>query len=534
MSSEYLLSNARIVDGTGAPWYRGSVLVRDGEIAQVFQRRDPDVGDVETVSVDGNVVSPGFIDTHSHSDLQLFEDPTLAPKITQGITTEIIGLDGFSMAPIHGEQTAEEWAEQLSGLAGRVDLEWTWGDVDDYLDAIEANGVAPNVATLVGQGTVRFDVMGMDDRDPTDEELSVMCERVRTALDQGAFGLSTALVITPCSFADTEELAVLVRELEPYGRPFVAHIRSERAGIWEALDEFVDLGADADVPVHLSHFKLGGRPQHGKVDRATALVEASRERGIDFTADQYPYTASSTLLSYVLPPWVHAEGPEQAVAYLRDEKARERIRKDIEQYRIDGWDNPGAYSGWDNIVVTNVETESNERYEGMTIAEIGEARDADPIDAMMDLLAEENLSVSILNHFLAEEDVRDILASERVNVITDGLFGGSPHPRVYGAFPKVLGTYARDENLISLEEAVRKMTSLPARSLGLPRKGLVRPGLDADLVVFDPEAVESPATYETPKRRAKGVYHVVVNGEFVVENGEVTDATPGAVLRKDG
>jgi N-acyl-D-amino-acid deacylase len=313
----------------------------------------------------------------------------------------------------------------------------------------------------------------------------------------------------------------------------VAHIRSERAGIWEALAEFVDIGAEADVPVHLSHFKLGGPPQHGKVDRATALLESARERGVDFTADQYPYTASSTLLSYVLPPWVHAEGPEQAVAYLEDEDGRRRIRNDIEQYRIDGWDNPGAYSGWDNIVVTNVESESNEQYEGMTIADIGKERDTDAIDAMMDLLAEEELSVSILNHFLAEADVRGILACERVNVITDGLFGGSPHPRVYGAFPKVLGTYVRDENLLSLEEAIRKMTSLPSRSLGLPTKGVIRPGMDADIVVFDPAVVESPATYDTPKRSAKGIYHVIVNGRFVVEDGDVTEERPGEVLRRD-
>ncbi|PSP84845.1 N-acyl-D-amino acid deacylase [Halobacteriales archaeon QS_1_68_17] len=531
MALDTLFVDARIVDGTGAPWFRGSVGVRDGRVAFVRQVTDPNADAAERVDVDGDVLCPGFIDTHSHSDLRLFEDPTLAPKVRQGITTEVLGQDGFSMAPLYREGAAADWAEQLSGLAGRTDREWTWGSVGDYLDAVAADGVAPNVATLVGHGTVRFEVLGMDDRAPTDAEIVEMRGLVREALDDGALGLSTALVLAPCSYADTDELLALAGELRPFGRPFVAHIRSERGDIWAALDEFVDVGADVGVPLHLSHFKLGGPPQHGKTDRALALVEAARERGVDFTADQYPYTASSTLLSYVLPPWVHADGPEQAVAFLRDPDARERIRRDVEEYRIDGWDNPGAYSGWDNVVVTNVQSSDNEDLQGLSIAEIASSRDTDPVSAVCDLLAEEELGVSVLNHFIDEDDVRAILASERVNVITDGLFGGKPHPRVYGSFPKVLGTYVREENLLSLEAAIRKMTSLPARSMGLQRKGLVRPGMDADLVVLDPEAVGSPATYDDPKQFPRGIYDVFVGGEGVVRDGETTGATPGEPIR---
>lgn len=526
-----LLENARVVDGTGAPWFRGAVRLDDGEIADVSRVPEPTAGADTVLDVGGNVVAPGFIDTHSHSDLQLFDDPTLAPKVRQGITTELLGQDGFSMAPMYRDGGAEEWETQLAGLAGRVDQEWTWGSVDDYLEAIDESGVAPNVGTLVGHGAVRFNVLGMEDRDPTDAELAEMCNLVREGIEDGGFGLSTALVITPCSFADTAELTRLAGELAPYGRPFVAHIRSERGEIWNALDEFVDVGAAANVPVHLSHFKLGGPPQHGKADRALAFVEATRERGIDFSADQYPYTASNTLLSYVLPPWAHAEGPDQTLAYLRDEDARERIRADIERDRIDGWDNPGAYSGWDNVVVASVESEANADVEGESVAGLASRRDTHPVFAVCDLLAEEELGVSVINHFIDEGDVREILASERVNVITDGLFGGNPHPRVYGAFPRVLGTYVRDAGLLSLEEAVRKMTSLPARTMGLDRKGLIRPGMDADVVVFDPDIVSSPATYDQPRQHPKGIDHVIVDGEFVVRDDETTGRTPGEALR---
>lgn len=533
MGVDLLLENARIVDGTGAPWYHGSVGISNGTIETVKRGDVTEQDAEERLDIEGHMLAPGFIDTHSHSDLQLFEDPTLEPKIRQGITTEIVGQDGFSMAPLFRDGSHEEWADQLSGLAGRTDREWTWSGFDEYLGVIASQGVAPNVGSLVGHGTVRFDVMGMNDNAPSDEALEEMRSRVRHALTEGALGLSTALVIAPCSFAETAELQALASELHAYGRPFVAHIRSERAGIWSALDEFITVGETADIPLHLSHFKLGGPPQHGKADRALALIKAARERGIDFTADQYPYTASSTLLSYVLPPWVHAEGPQQTLAYLDDSQARERIKRDITQDRIDGWDNPGDYSGWENVVISNVASEQNSDLLGASIAAIATDRDTHPVDVVCDLLYEESLEVSILNHFIDEQDVRDILQSEWVNVITDGLFGGKPHPRVYGSFPKVLGTYVREENLLSMEMAVRKMTSLPARAMGLTDKGIIRPGMDADLVVFDPDTVASRATYDDPVQFPRGIDHVLVDGTFVVQERQVTGATPGSVLRAE-
>ncbi|RAW46356.1 D-aminoacylase, partial [Halorubrum sp. 48-1-W] len=250
--TDLLIENARVVDGTGAPWFRGAVSVDDGGIEAVHRGPPRDVDAETTVDADGRVVCPGFIDTHSHSDLELFEDPTLAPKLRQGITTEILGQDGFSMAPMYRDGGAEEWAKQLGALAGRADVDWTWGSVADYFDAVEGNGIAPNVALLVGHGTVRFDVLGMDDRAPTDDELDEMADLVTEALEDGAVGFSTGLIYTPCTYADTDEVRELAARLGPYGRPFVAHVRSEGRWIWEALDEFVDIGADENVPLHLS------------------------------------------------------------------------------------------------------------------------------------------------------------------------------------------------------------------------------------------------------------------------------------------
>jgi N-acyl-D-amino-acid deacylase len=529
MTYDIVLKNARIVDGTGSRWFHGAVAIVDETIAAISQQREPDWDASVTVDVDERVVAPGFIDTHSHSDLRLFSEPTLAPKLRQGITTEILGQDGFSMAPLYRDEAADEWRRQLGPLAGDTDVDWDWTSLEEYFDRVSANGIAPNVASLVGHGTVRFEVMGMTDRDPTSSELDEMRALVREALEQGAVGFSTGLVYTPCIYGSTEEVQALAGELAPFGRPFVAHIRSERRGIWEALDEFIDIGADEGI--HLSHFKLGDPPQHGLSEQILAVVETARDRGVDITADQYPYDASSTMLSYVLPPWVHADGPEQTLAHLRDEASRERIFVDVEDDRLPEWDNPGASSGWENVVLTHVGGDADSSLEGQSIAAIATDWGVSPIEAACEILVDAGLEVSIRNHFLDEDDVRDILESDLVAVATDGIFGGKPHPRVYGTYPRVLGHYSRDENVLSLEEAVRKMTALPARAMGLHQKGVLRPGMDADVVVFDAETVAAEATYERPNQFPTGIDDVLVNGTFAVRNGEATGDCPGAVIR---
>lgn len=520
MTYDTLLRNCRIVDGTGAPWFRGTIGITNGRIETISRERSISAAATETVDLGGLVVAPGFIDLHSHSDLRLFAEPELPPKTMQGVTTEILGQDGFSMAPMYKQGGPKEWEDHLSGLDGRPNREWTWGSTAEYLDAIEANGVAPNVGTLVGHGTVRYNVMGMDLRSPTDAELREMADLVTEALEDGAVGFSTGLDYMPQVTADTAELQTLAGRLGEYGRPFVAHIRNQSEDIWNALDEFVDIGFEEDIPLHLSHFKLMYAPQHGKTDRAIGFLETARERGVDITADQYPYTAGSTMLAASLPPWARSDGPEETLDHLRSN--RRRIQDHLENEIRD----------WSNIVITSVASETNERYVGMAMDDIAEERAGSAAEAVVDILLEEQLEVERICYFVAEDDVKAILQYKHASVATDALLGGKPHPRTYGTYPRVLGTYARDENLFSFEEAVRMMTSLPARIVGLDTKGILREGMDADLVVFDPQHVGTPATYDEPRQFPWGIPHVLINGAFVVRDSEHTGATPGTVIRQ--
>lgn len=531
VSLDYLIKNARIVDGTGAPWFHGAVGISDGEITCVCREPTLDFDAAEQIDADRNVVCPGFIDTHSHADIQLFEDPLLEPKTRQGVTTELVGPDGFSMAPMYRDGGEREWCGHLRGLVGDADLDWSWGGVDEYLDAVDEHGPASNVATFVGHGTVRFNVMGMTDRAPMEDELEEMGDLITEGLEEGAVGFSTGLVYSPHTVATTTEVRRLAERCAPFGRPFRAHIRSEGRRIWEALDEFIDVGADVDVPLHLDHYKLTGADQQGKAARANSIIEAARERGIDFTVEQYPYTAGNTLLSAVLPPWVQANGPERTLERLQDEESRERMKRDVEEWRVENWENVGARTGWENIVVTNINSPEFSEYEGDSVVDVASDRGQHPFDAVCDMLVADELGISMILHAMDEADVREFLKYERVNVATDSLFGGKPHPRTFGTYPRVLGHYVREENLLTMEEAVRKMTSLPARAMGLQDRGLVREGMVADLVVFDPYLVDTRATFEEPRHYPKGMPHVLVNGEFVVQNGEMTGERPGRAIR---
>ncbi len=527
--SDIVFTDARIVDGTGSPSFRGHVAVRDGIIERVTRGAPPD-GD-RIVDLNGAVLAPGFVEAHSHSDFEVFADPKLTPKAHQGITTEILGQDGLGPAPVSAER-ADEWSARMWALSGSVESAPTFESMGAYLDAVDEARPALNLGILAGHGTIRHEVLGMEGRTATADELEEMQALLRESLDDGCLGLSTGLIYHPQIHSDTDELRALCEVLSPTNRPFVAHIRSEGHWLFEAMYEFISVGYETDVPLHLSHFKLSGRKQHGKAELAVSFLEIAREMGVDITADQYPYIAGSTSLSAVLPPWAHGEGEARTLELLSDPESRARMAADIKEFRIPFWENDAGTVGWENIRIADVGSERT-KLEGMTVSEIAESRDCNPLDACLDLLVEEELDVRIVIFLGREDDVETIFKSPLTCVGSDGLVSKNPHPRLYGTYPKILDEFVRERNLVSLEEAVRKMTALPARIYGLQSKGVLREGMDADLVSFRPEWVATDSSYDSPKRLPTGIDHVVVDGEFVIHDGVQTDRRPGETVRSE-
>jgi len=517
---DLVIKDGRVMDGACNPWFRADIAVIQGRIAAIGMLD----ADAETViDAEGLVVAPGFIDTHSHSDLMLMAEPEARQKIMQGITTEVVGQDGLGEAPLR-DDVVDDWRRYLSGLNGDPDIDWDWRSFADYLDKLEAAGPATNVASLVGHGNLRLLTMGMEDRTPTTPEIEEMKGLLAEAMQQGAFGLSTGLIYPPCVYADTYELVELCKVAADYGGIFVVHMRNEGARLLESIDEVVAVGKGAGVPVHISHFKASGERNWGKVVDALRMLEQARMEGVELTVDQYPYVAGSTFLSSLLPVWAHEGGTERMLERLQNQETRTRMVADMRE------DERGGGRGWGNILVTSVSTEGNKRFEGKSIEEIAEARSQSPLDAVFDLILEEENAVSMVSFSMSEEDIRTVMRSPLQMVCTDGLVLGKPHPRAYGSFPRVLGRYVR-EGVLDLQEAVRKMTSLPAQTFGFHDRGLLRPGMCADIIIFDPDTVIDNATYQDPIQFPEGIEYVVVNGVVTVDGGDNTGARAGQVLR---
>ena len=517
---DLVVRNGKVIDGTSNPWYRANIAVVDGKIASIGML---DADAEQVIDAEGLVVAPGFIDSHSHSDLMLVAEPEARQKIMQGITTEVVGQDGLGEAPLR-DDIVDDWRRYLSGLNGDPDIEWDWRSFAEYLDKLEASGPATNVASLVGHGNLRLLAMGMEDRTPTTLELEKMKNLLAEAMKQGAFGLSTGLIYPPCVYADTYELMELCKVASAHGGLFVVHMRNESDRLLESIEEVITIGKEAGIHVHISHFKASRERNWGKVVDALGMLEKARMGGVVVTVDQYPYTAGSTFLSSLLPVWAHEGGTERMLERLRDQEARTRMVADMmEDERGRGW-------GWGNILVTSVSTQGNKRFEGRTLQEIAESRKQSPLDAVFDLILEEENAVSMASFSMSEEDVRTVMQSPLQMFCTDGIVLGKPHPRAYGSFPRVLGRYV-GEGVVSLEEAVRKMTSLPAQTFGLHDRGLLRPGMCADITIFDPDTVIDKATYRDPIQFPEGIEYVIVNGVVTVDRGEHTGACGGRILR---
>ncbi len=526
-----LLINGLIVDGTGAKGTPGSVAIAGERIFAVGQIDA--VGFDRVIDVGGRVIAPGFIDSHSHSDLKILVEPYVEAKIRQGITTEIFGQDGISMAPLP-LQYVGPWRKNLAGLEGDSDaIDWSYETTAGYFDLLERTGLGLNVGYLVPHGNVRMEAMGLDDRPASPAELARMTEIVRREMAAGACGLSSGLIYIPCAYGDADELIALCRVVAELEGVFVVHQRSEADEILESMAEILRIGRESGVRVHFSHFKVCGKNNWGKIDQVVDLLAQASAEGLKVSFDQYPYVAGSTMLGVILPPWAHAGGTDQLLKRLQDEESRARMIRDIES-GLPGWDNFVAFAGLDQIFVTSVKTRANQDLVGRNLVEIGQMRGKDPYAAAFDLLFEEENAVGMVDFYGTEEHVRRFLQLPEQNVCTDGLLSGKPHPRVFGAFPRVLGKYVREEKVLSLEQAVYKMTGKTAEVFQLHDRGRVTAGYVADLVVFDPETVIDRGTFIEPVQFPEGIELVIINGQVVWEHGEPKEQRAGKVLRRSG
>lgn len=524
-----VITNVMILDGTGAKAFSGSVAIQDDTIVDLGEI--PEDSSQHVLDGSGMYLAPGFIDIHTHSDSIIFDYPTADSRVKQGITTEVTGNCGYSAAPLSGKRIRNKTTDSI--LDDPVTPRWT--NVDTYLKQLEATGISVNHCLLVGQGSIRQNAMGLIDREPTADEMKAMIHELEESLEQGAFGLSTGLEYTPGNFTPTEELIELTRVVSRYGAFYASHIRNEQEGLLDAIDEAIEIGRQTNARVQISHLKANGRPNWGNQDAAIAKIEAGRARGVHVFADAYPYPAYSTSLSSLLSAPMREGGNAEIVKRLREPESRAAIARYLKR-RIAL--SPGDYN---LIVISRVSSSKNKTILGMNLNEIGEAWSIEPVDALIRLLIEENGSVSYVGHGMKPENVAKVLAHPLVMVGSDGssmapvgsAAQSKPHPRSYGTFPRVLGHYVREEGVLSLPEAIRKMTSMPADQIGLPDRGRIAVGKKADLVLFDRERVEDAATFENPHQYSPGIHHVFVNGEPVVSADHHTSARPGKALRRN-
>ncbi|MBW3612823.1 MAG: D-aminoacylase [Chloroflexi bacterium] len=527
---DLLIEGGTIVDGSGDPGFAAAVGVRDGRI-EVVHGDTAQAPAGRRIDAAGMVVSPGFIDLHSHSGLTIFADPLHEPKVRQGVTTEVIGVDGLSYAPISDPADLEALVLMNAGLDGAPDEAepYDWSTIEGYLDRLDALRPSLNLACLVGNSALRISAMGWDEIEPSPAQLIDMRAMLREAMQQGAIGLSSGLDYPPGSYADTDELVELSRVAARLGGIYHTHCRHKLGD--RSLDPFkeaIEIGRRSGIPSHITHFYQRVGSQAG-AEQLLGLVEDARDEGLDVTFDTYPYEWASTRLLIMIPPWVQAGGPSRTKERLADRAVRDRIRREMAERGV-------LFAGrgaWDDVRLGAFRTPDLLRWEGRTLGDLIDERGDDAVDVLCDLLLAEDLRVNQVTPGPWSETLREFIRHPVGMIGTDSTFvGARPSPRSYGSFPRVLGQFVRDEALLSLEEAVRSMTSAAAARLGLSDRGLVRDGYMADLVVFDPDRVRATCTYEDPCRFPEGIEWVVVAGEPVVADGVHTGARPGRVLRR--
>ncbi len=528
---DLLFRQARVVDGTGVPAFVADVAISQGRIAALAPRLDDRAARI--VEAQGLALAPGFIDLHCHFDAYHLAEPAGEIKIRQGVTLEVVGNCGASLAPLVPER-AQMGVEYCLGGPGRFDREVDWRSYGQYTAKVEAGRPILNVAGLVGHGSLRVAAMGFADRPAGPAELGTMTHLLEDALEAGAAGMSTGLYYAPGLFATTDEVIALAKVVARRGGYYASHIRNEAEGLLEALDEALAIGRASGVPVHISHLKAAGTRNWGKADAVVEKLEAARREGMDVTCDVYPYHFSSTSLQAVIPPWALEGGGQSLVGRLGEPATRARIIAGIRD-GIPGWENIYHNAGWEKILISAVNTPANRRVQGQSVAQAAAAAGADPFEWAMDLLVAERGAVSIIAGSMHEENVARFLTLPFARIGSDGApRRGKPHPRVYGTFPRVIRRFVRELKALTLEEAVRKMTSASADRLGLRDRGRLQVGCQGDCVLFDPQTFGDTATFEEPCQYPVGLRAVTVAGRLVVDEGRVTGARPGRFRRPGG
>ena len=537
MQYDIILRNGTIYDGSGQAPTKGDVAISGDQIAAIGQL-SAFTGAVE-YDLNGLAVAPGFINMLSWSPESLIEDGRSQSEIRQGVTLEVMG-EGSSMGPLNDAMKADGPGSYMAQGDIKYDVEWT--TLGEYLEWLEKRGVSCNIASFVGSSTLRIHTIGYDDRPPTDEEMAEMKRLLRQAMEEGAMGMSAALIYTPAFYAKTDELIELAKVIREYDGMYISHIRSEGSAFMEALDEFLTIAREADVTAEIYHLKAAGQSNWPKMDTAIEKMEQALAEGLRVSADMYTYPFSGTGLDACIPPWAHEGGHDAMITRLKDPETRERVKADMTS-PSDDWENMYAENSPANILLAGFQKEHLRSLQGKTLLEVMQMRGSQSAkDTLIDLIVEDDSRIFTMYFSMSEDNLRKQVALPWVSFCSDaesqapeGVFLNSiPHPRAYGSFARVIGKYVRDEGIIPLEEAVRRLAAFPAQCLKLDRRGMLKTGYFADVVVFDPANVKDYATPQNPFQYATGMVHVFVNGTQVLKDGEHTNARPGRVVRGPG
>jgi len=534
------ISNGKIVDGSGKSAFMGDIGVIGDKIAAVGNLENSESKLI--IDAKGNIVCPGFIDMHTHSDLSIVYDHHANARIYSGVTTEVIGNCGIGVAPVNPDKKQlliDYLGTRLIGSLP-VEIQLNWNSFEEYLDYVDSINPSVNIAPLLAQGAVRIAEMGFSKEKPSSEGLEKMKDRVRKAMSEGAIGLTSGLVYMPGEYTSTEELIELCKEIKPFGGYYTSHIRNEGREVFAAVEEAITIGKKSGVPVHISHLKIMGNKSSEDIDKLLERLENAKNEGIEVTFDVYPYTAGQTSLSALMPPWCFEGGVGNLVKRLQNKDIRRKIINDIEA-GIPGWNNFAKMANdWSGIIIATISSESNKYLEGKSIEEISKLMCKDPYETVFDLIIAEEGKVQIVLESMREEDVEKIIShkgamigSDSMCLSTEGILSsGKPHPRYFGTQAKILSKYVREKQLISIEDAINRMTLLSAKRLGINNRGLLKEDYYADIVIFNPNEVQDKATYVNPKQYSEGISTVIVNGQLVLENSQRKEVFPGRVLRR--